>query len=74
VTKRAAFTLAGDLVDVLTIHFSRIEALSEAILLMEENERDQEKIGYLSDMIGNEAHRGKQELSEWFDNFTVEGA
>jgi hypothetical protein len=54
--------LAGDVVDILNNHLSRVEAQSEAICLMQENEQDFEKIGYLADMIVNEAYKGKTEL------------
>jgi hypothetical protein len=64
----AAFELAGDLVDIINIHLSRVEALSEAILLMEENGRDWETIGSLSDMIGDEAHKARTEVDKWWDS------
>ena len=63
----AALELAGNLVDILNSYPSRAEALSEAVPLMEENDRDWMKIGDLAGIIGNEAHKGEQELTKWFD-------
>jgi hypothetical protein len=68
-TRRAAWNLAADLVDVLNIHLARVEAIQEAIFLMAEQDRDQEKIGTLADLAGDEVHKAHTGINEWWNNF-----
>jgi hypothetical protein len=68
--RRPALTLAGDVVDTITIRLARIEALATAIHVGCNESVDAGKIICLASLAEDESQRAQAELKKWFDGLS----
>jgi hypothetical protein len=69
-TRKTALNRAGDIVDTIGIHLSRIESLATAIHTGCDEQMSPDKILCLASLAENEAQRAQAELDKWFDGLT----
>jgi hypothetical protein len=73
-TRKAALNLAGDFVDVLSIHLARIESLTTAIQIGCDERMDPAKVLPLANLAEDQADKAQGELESWYDALTGKGS